>query len=139
LTRADYPHVMLIQTRWNDNDMYQHTNNVIYYECFDTIINAFLIQHGHSPSSAANIGLVAESGCQFLASFSYPEVIEARLRVGKLGNSSVRYELALFKSGRDEPAATGFVVHVFVRRETQQSTPIPEPLRAALTCLISSP
>ncbi|MEN9560680.1 MAG: hypothetical protein RLZZ502_1891, partial [Pseudomonadota bacterium] len=129
--RADYPYGLKIQSRWRDNDMYQHMNNVVYYECFDTLINVFLIEHGQNPSSSACIGLVVESGCVFKASFTYPEMIEVRMRIGKCGNSSLRYELALFKAERDEACATGFVVHVFVDRASQAPMSMPPRVREA--------
>jgi acyl-CoA thioester hydrolase len=131
---ADYPHRMTIPTRWHDNDVYGHVNNVEYYSFFDTVINEYLISAGgldilRGPA----IGLCAESHCAFTAALMFPEPVEAGLRVGKLGSSSVRYEIGLFGSGGDVPAATGWFVHVFVDRETRRPVPIPDPIRAALT------
>jgi acyl-CoA thioester hydrolase len=131
--RDAYPHAMAIPTRWNDNDVYGHVNNVEYYAFFDTIINAYLIREGGLDiHRGAAIGLCAESHCTFQAAIEFPETVDAGLRVGELGTSSVRYEIGLFAQGADEPAATGWFVHVFVDRETRRPTPIPAPIRAAL-------
>jgi acyl-CoA thioester hydrolase len=131
---ADFPHRRAIPTRWKDNDVYGHVNNVEYYSFFDTVINAWLIEEGGLDIHRGPvIGLCAESHCVFHAPIAFPETIEAALRVGHLGRSSVRYEIALFRpeAGR-EPAATGWFVHVFVDRETRQSVEMPAPIRAAL-------
>jgi acyl-CoA thioester hydrolase len=130
---AAYPHRMTIPTRWNDNDVYGHVNNVEYYAFFDTIINAYLIEQGGLDIlQGPAIGLCAESHCKFTAAVVFPEPIEAGLRVGLLGNSSVRYEIGLFGNGGAIAAATGWFVHVFVDRETRRPQPIPEPIRSAL-------
>jgi acyl-CoA thioester hydrolase len=133
---ADYPHRMTIPTRWHDNDVYGHVNNVEYYSFFDTVINEYLISAGgldilRGPA----IGLCAESHCAFTAALAFPEPVEAGLAVGKLGTSSVRYEIGLFGSGGDVPAATGWFVHVFVDRETRRPLPIPDGIREALSRL----
>jgi acyl-CoA thioester hydrolase len=133
LSRDAYPHVLAIPTRWKDNDVYGHVNNVEYYSYFDTVINAWLIREGGLDIHAgAAIGLCAESHCAFHAAVSFPDVIDAGLRVGKLGTSSVRYEIGLFRAGEAEPVATGWFVHVFVERESRRPTPIPDGVRAAL-------
>ena len=135
--RADYPHLLEIPTRWNDNDVYGHVNNVEYYAFFDTVINAWLIAEGGLDIHAGEtIGLCAESHCEFHAALSFPEKVEAALRVGHLGRSSVRYEIGLFRQGVEEPAATGWFVHVFVDREQRRSVEIPSPLRSALERLL---
>ncbi len=132
-SRADYPHLLEIPTRWNDNDVYGHVNNVEYYAFFDTVINAWLISEGGLDIHAGEtIGLCAESHCEFKAALAFPETVDACLRVGHLGRSSVRYEIALFRQGADEAAATGWFVHVFVEREDRRSVEIPPPLRSAL-------
>jgi acyl-CoA thioester hydrolase len=132
-SRADYPHLLEIPTRWNDNDVYGHVNNVEYYAFFDTVINAWLIAEGGLDiHGGETIGLCAESHCEFRAALAFPETVEACLRVGHLGRSSVRYELALFGRGAQEPAATGWFVHVFVDREQRRSVEIPPRLRSAL-------
>jgi acyl-CoA thioester hydrolase len=130
---AAYPHRMTIPTRWNDNDVYGHVNNVEYYAFFDTIINAYLIdQGGLDILQGPTIGLCAESQCAFTAALVFPEPVEAGLRVGHLGNSSVKYEIGLFGDGGETPAATGWFVHVFVDRQTRRPQPIPQPIRSAL-------
>ena len=135
-TRAAYRHFLAIPTRWMDNDTYGHVNNVVYYSYFDTVINEYLIrQGGLDIHDGPVIGLAIETFCQFHASLSFPEAIDAGLRVAKLGRSSVRYEIGLFRQGRDAPAATGHFVHVFVERATQRSTAIPDPIRTALAAL----
>jgi acyl-CoA thioester hydrolase len=131
--RADYPHHRSIPTRWADNDIYGHVNNVEYYAFFDTIINAYLIEEGRLDIHRGDaIGLCVESHCTFQAAMAFPEVVDAGLRVSRLGNSSVRYEIGLFREGTEEPGATGWFVHVFVDRETRRPVPIPAPVRAAL-------
>ena len=135
-----YPHRLPIQTRWKDNDVYGHVNNVEYYSFFDTAINAWLIREGGLDIERGEvIGLCVESHCEFKAALSFPEPIEVGLRVGKLGTSSVRYELGIFREGGadEEVTAEGHFVHVFVDRRTRRPVPIPEPLRAALERLVA--
>jgi acyl-CoA thioester hydrolase len=134
--RAAFPsEVQVLTTRWMDNDVYGHLNNVVYYALFDSVINRFLIDHGLDIHEGPVIGLAVETGCRFHASFAYPEPIEAKLRVAHLGTSSVRYEVALFGAGEDACRAEGHFVHVFVERSRRTPVPIPEPLRAALATL----
>src|SRR6185503_5645559 len=121
VSRADYRHFTTLTTRWQDNDIYGHVNNALYYGFFDTAINEYLIAEGGLDINAGDvIAFAAESQCQYLRPLAFPEVIEVGLRVGKLGNSSVRYELAIFKRGEDFAAAAGYFVHVFVDRRTQR-------------------
>jgi acyl-CoA thioester hydrolase len=135
--RANYPHSLRIPTRWIDNDLYGHVNNVRYYEYFDTVVNRYLIEPGGLDiHNDPVIGIVVETTCRYHRSLAYPDEIDACLRVAKLGNSSVRHEIGLFRVGDDEPAATGNFVHVFVTRGEQKPTPIPPPIRAALEKLI---
>lgn len=135
--RDRYRHFRKIQTRWRDNDVYGHVNNVVYYSYFDTVVNAFLIEAGVLDIARSPvIGLAVESLCGFRKEITYPESIDAGLRVGHLGRTSVRYEIALFREGEDEPAATGYFVHVYVDRENRKPVPLPEPMRAALTPLL---
>jgi acyl-CoA thioester hydrolase len=130
---SDYPHVQPIPQRWKDNDVYGHVNNVEYYSFFDTVINEYLIRAGGLDIQAgAVIGVCAESHCTFLASVAFPQGVTAGLRVGKLGNSSVRYEIGLFASEDERPLAEGWFVHVFVDRESRRPVPISGELRAAL-------
>ena len=135
--RGDYAQLLLIPTRWADNDVYGHVNNVEYYAFFDTLINTWLIAEGGLDIHAGEaIGVCAESSCRFYASFSFPEVVEGALRVGHHGRSCVRYELALFKLGFEHRGAAGDFVHVFVERERRRPTEIPPRLRAALQQLL---
>ena len=128
-----------IPTRWNDNDVYGHVNNVEYYAFFDTVINAYLIREGGLDIHAGEvIGLCAESHCEFSAPLTFPEAVTAALRVGHLGNSSVRYEITLYGEN-EEQAATGWFVHVFVDRETRRPAEIPPRVRAALAALSAPP
>ena len=132
-TRSDYLHFLPIATRWMDNDVYGHVNNVVYYSYFDTVVNEYLIAQGvldivNSPV----IGLVVETGCSFFASIAFPEKIDAGLRVTKLGNSSVRYEVALFRGGSESAVAQGHFVHVYVDRVTLKPQALGDKLKAAL-------
>lgn len=135
-TRNDYPHLLAIPTRWKDNDVYGHVNNIDYYSFFDTVINEYLIrQGGLDIHRGGAIGFAAETHCRFLASITFPDVVDAALRVTKLGTSSVRYEIGLFVQGDETPAAEGWFVHVFVDRITRKPTPIPTSIRTALARL----
>lgn len=138
--RGSYPHFLTIPTRWADNDIYGHVNNVEYYAFFDTVINKWLIAEGgldiHANGAGDAIGLCVESHCTYRDSFTFPEDVEAGLRVGKLGNSSVRYEIGLFAVGAPEPAASGWFVHVFVDAATRRPTAMPERLRSCLERLV---
>ncbi|HYB09783.1 MAG TPA: thioesterase family protein [Alphaproteobacteria bacterium] len=120
-------------TRWMDNDVYGHVNNVIYYSFFDTLINQYLVSAGGLDyHNGPVIGLAVETMCRFKRELTYPELVEGGLRVGKLGTSSVRYEIGLFGAGHETPAAVGYFVHVFVERASRKPTPIPPQIRAAL-------
>jgi acyl-CoA thioester hydrolase len=131
--RDAFPHGLAIPTRWKDNDVYGHVNNVDYYAYFDTVINQYLIAEGGLDIHHGEvIGLCAESHCRYHAALAFPEVVDARLRVGRLGRSSVTYEIGLYRDGVDAPAATGWFVHVFVDRAQRRSTDIPVRMRAAL-------
>jgi acyl-CoA thioester hydrolase len=137
LVRKGYAHVASVPTRWADNDVYGHVNNVQYYAVFDTVINTWLIAEGGLDIHGGQaIGLCAESHCRFLAAIEFPHVIQAALRVAHLSTSSVRYELALFDGDAEEPAATGWFVHVLVDRDTRRPIPIPDGVRAALERLV---
>ena len=125
-----------IQTRWMDNDAYGHVNNVFYYSYFDTAVNAWLIEKGllHLTQSST-IGLVVETGCTYFESVAFPELLEAGLAVTKLGRSSARYSVGIFKAGAAYAAAQGHFVHVYVDRSTQRPVAMPEAVRAALNDL----
>lgn len=135
-TRADYRYATPITTRWHDNDIYGHVNNVTYYSYFDSVANHFLIHEGGLDIHAGGvIGLVVSSGCHYHAALAYPDTLAGALRVNRLGNSSVEYGLAIFRDGDEEAAAEGFFTHVFVDRDTRRPVPIPERLRTALAKL----
>lgn len=134
--RRAYPYFVAIPTRWMDNDTYGHVNNVVYYSYFDTAVNRHLIEAGHLDiRSGPCIGLVVETACQFHKALSFPETIDAGLRVVQLGRSSVIYEIGLFRSGDDDAAGTGRFVHVWVDRTTRRPVAVPEPIRRVLTPL----
>lgn len=137
-TRDDYPRFMSIDTRWMDNDIYGHVNNVQYYSYFDTAVNRFLIEQGVLDiHHGAVIGLVVETQCRYMDSLSFPETIDAGITVTRLGNTSVRYEIGLFKEGAQTPAAQGHFVHVYVDRDTRRPTPLPADLRTVLETLVT--
>ena len=126
-----------ITTRWMDNDQYGHVNNVIYYSWFDTAVNAHLIEQGALDTAAGTtIGLVVETQCHYFAPLSFPQTIDAGIRVAHMGSSSVRYEVGLFAQGEPLSAAAGHFVHVYVDRATRRPVPVPEPLRAVLQALV---
>lgn len=131
-TISEYPFVTSITTRWSDNDIYGHINNVTYYSYFDSAANLYLIQHGLDIAHGETIGLVVESSCAYHKPLSYPTVLRAGVRVDKLGNRAVTYGIAIFDDVEDTAAAHGSFVHVFVDRQTRKAVPIPEPLRSAL-------
>ncbi|UNL99113.1 acyl-CoA thioesterase [Stutzerimonas stutzeri] len=134
--RRDYKHFQPITTRWHDNDIYGHVNNVVYYGFFDTAVNNYLIQQGGLDIQDGDIvGFVVSSACDYFASIAYPDLIEVGLRVARLGNSSVQYELAIFREGEQEACAAGRFVHVFVERASNRPSAIPGRLRAALEAL----
>ena len=133
-TRKEFRLFHPMPTRWMDNDAYGHVNNVVYYAWFDTVVNRFLIDAGTLDiAGSAIVGLVAETGCRYHASVTYPEEVTIGLRVAHLGTSSVRYELAVFRAGEDTAAAAeAHFVHVYVDRATQRPAPIPDDARAAM-------
>ena len=133
---SDYPHHASLTTRWMDNDVYGHVNNVTYYSYFDTVANEYLIAHGGLDIERSPvIGLVVESGCSYHASVAYPQRLRAGLRVDRLGNRAVTYGIGIFAEDSDEAVAHGHFVHVFVDRGTRTSVPIPEELRGALAAI----
>lgn len=135
--RGEYQVFYPISTRWSDNDIYGHVNNVAYYSYFDTAANRYLIEEGGLDIGAGGIvGYVVSSSCEYHAPITYPEPVEAGLRVDRLGSSSVRYGLAIFRPGGERAVAHGHFVHVFVDRAANKAVPIPAPLRAALERLL---
>jgi acyl-CoA thioester hydrolase len=136
-TRERYKHFRVLTTRWMDNDVYRHVNNVVYYSWFDTVVNQYLVQSGTLDiETSAVIGLVVETHCQYFTPVAFPDVVHAGLRVAKLGNSSVRYEIGIFRNAEPRAAAQGHFVHVYVDRASNRPVPLPPPLRAALEPLL---
>ncbi|CAA0093673.1 Uncharacterised protein [Zhongshania aliphaticivorans] len=132
-SRSEFPHFCEIQTRWHDNDVYQHVNNVIYYSFFDTAVNEHLIASGVLDiATSPTIALVIETQCQYFSSVSFPDKVSVGLKVAHLGNSSVRYETALFRNDDSQASALGRFVHVYVDRKSNRPVPIPEPVRQVL-------
>ena len=135
--RERYPHFLDIPTRWMDNDVYGHVNNVVYYSYFDTVVNEYLIRSGVLDiEKSPVIGLVVETQCRYFAPITFPNEVHAGLRVARLGRSSVRYEIGIFKNDDASAAAQGHFVHVYVERESRRATALPEEMRAALGGLL---
>jgi acyl-CoA thioester hydrolase len=131
--REAYPVWREVTTRWSDNDAYGHVNNTVYYQWFDTAVNAWLIEAGLLDVAAGDpIGLVVETGCRYARPLAYPEPVELGLAVEHVGRSSVRYRLGVFAKGSDEAAAEGHFVHVYVSRETRRPVSVPEEWRGVL-------
>jgi acyl-CoA thioester hydrolase len=134
--RSAYRAFLPITTRWMDNDVYGHVNNVVYYSWFDTAVNGHLIAQGALDIHAGEvIGLVVETQCQYFSSIAFPQRVTAGIRVARMGKSSVRYEVGLFAD--DEPlcAAKGHFVHVYVERASRRPTALPETLQTVLKAL----
>lgn len=132
-TRGNYSIYSDITTRWMDNDVYGHVNNVVYYSYFDTAANQYLVEVGGLDiKKSPVIAYVVNSGCNYNSAITYPDKLEAGLRVDQLGSSSVQYGLAIFRQGEDVAAAQGYFVHVFVDRKSNRPVPIPEKICAAL-------
>lgn len=135
--RENYRHFLTIPTRWMDNDVYGHVNNVTYYSYFDTVVNEFLMRFtGLDYRGAAPVGMVVETGCRFHAEIAFPDVLDVGMRVARLGNSSVTYEIAVFRQGHAAPSATGHFVHVYVVQGDMRPVPIPAPVREKLQALL---
>ncbi len=137
--RAAYRVFRTIKTRWMDNDIYGHMNNVVHYALFDTAINGWLIEEGVLDIYGGDqVGLVVETGCRYFAEMAFPDVVTAGIRVVRLGSSSVRYEIGLFRNEDETAAAEGHFVHVYVDAETRRPKPLNAPLRALLeTALVA--
>ena len=134
--RSDYRRFQAISTRWMDNDVYGHVNNVVYYSWFDTAVNRLLVVAGQIDIHKGEvIGLVAETGCRYFSPTAFPDQIEAGVRVAHVGSSSVRYEIGLFRNAEDEAAAVGYFVHVYVDRETKKPVPLTDAMRGFLESL----
>ena len=135
--RSAYRHVRIIPTRWMDNDVYGHVNNVTYYSYFDTIVNGYLIEHGALDiAKSAVIGLVVETQCHYFKPIAFPDTVTGALRVAHRGTSSVRYEIGLFRESDDRAAAQGHFVHVYVDRASGRPVALPEALQRALAGLV---
>jgi acyl-CoA thioester hydrolase len=131
--REAYRHFLSIASRWMDNDVYGHINNVVHYSFFDTVVNRYLIESGALDIHRGDvIGLVVETGCQYFAPLAFPDMIDAGLRVERIGRSSVRYEVGLFRAGEREAAAQGHFVHVYVDRDSRRPVALPDALHQAL-------
>ncbi len=139
LARAAFGVFRAIPTRWHDNDVYGHVNNVVYYAWFDTAVNAWLVERGFLDiAGSRTVGLVVETTCSYFESVAFPEAVELGLGVERLGTSSVTYRIGVFRQGGERAAAQGRFTHVYVDRATQRPVPIPADLRAALEALTSS-
>jgi acyl-CoA thioester hydrolase len=136
--RERYPHFLSVPTRWMDNDVYGHVNNVVYYSYFDTVVNEYLIHSGVLDiEKSPVIGLVVETQCRFFESLTFPDTVYAGLRVARLGRRSVRYEIGLFRNDDQTAAAQGHFVHVYVERESRKATALPSQMRAALEKILA--
>jgi acyl-CoA thioester hydrolase len=137
--RTAYRHFRAITSRWMDNDVYGHVNNVVYYSYFDTVVNQYLLEQGVLDIERSTvIGLVVETQCNYFSPITFPDTVHAGLRVAKLGSSSVRYEVGLFRNDEPSASAQGHFVHVYVDRASRRPTALPEDLRRALTPLVFS-
>ncbi|HEX6001746.1 MAG TPA: thioesterase family protein [Hyphomicrobiaceae bacterium] len=136
-TRAAYRHFLEITARWNDNDSYRHVNNAVYYEYFDTVVNEYLIRNGVLDlERSAIIGLAVETQCRFFSPIAFPAKVHAGLRVAHLGNSSIRYEIGLFRDEQETASAQGHFIHVYVDRASNRPVPLPDALREVLAALV---
>jgi acyl-CoA thioester hydrolase len=138
-TREAYAHLSTIDTRWMDNDAYGHVNNVVYYSFFDTAVNRWLIERGLLDVAASPaIGLVVETQCRYLAPITFPDRVTAGIRVARLGRSSVRYEIGLFRNDEAAASAVGHFVHVYVDRATRTPVAVPDTIRVALSNIVKA-
>lgn len=136
--REDFKAFRSITTRWMDNDVYGHMNNVVHYSLFDTAVNGWLVEKGVLDfRKGEQVGLVVETGCRYFSEIKFPDLVTAGIRVARLGSSSVRYEIALFRNDEQQAAAEGHFVHVYVDAETRRPRPLNAGLRAALETLLT--
>lgn len=137
LQRHNYRWQVRLETRWLDNDVYGHINNVVYYGLFDTAVNRYLIEMGALDiHQGAVIGLVVESGCRYFAPMAFPDIVQAGVGVTRVGKTSVSYQVGLFRNDDVEPAAQGHFVHVYVDRQSRRPTSLPDRLRQAVSALV---
>ncbi|MBT5497199.1 MAG: acyl-CoA thioesterase [Alphaproteobacteria bacterium] len=135
-SRSDFKWFIDLQSRWMDNDAYGHINNVIYYAWFDTAVNRFLVDNELLDYQNDTVhGIVIESKCTYLKEFTYPDVAQAGLKLQRLGNTSVAYDIGLFHVGDDDAAALGYLVHVYVDTQTRQPVRVPDTVRAGIEAL----
>jgi acyl-CoA thioester hydrolase len=135
--RSDFAAFRQIQTRWMDNDVYGHMNNVVHYSLFDTAVNGWLIEQGLlDVTKSQTYGLVVETGCRYYAEMQFPDLVHAGLRIARIGTSSVRFEVGLFRNDEEEAAAEGFFVHVYVDRDTHRPVAIEGDRRTAFEALV---
>lgn len=135
--RSDYVHFRPVPTRWMDNDVYGHLNNVVYYSLFDTAVNGMLIERGLlDPHKGEQICLVVETGCSYFQSVGFPETLDAGIRVARLGNSSVRYEIGMFRKNQDDAVAEGYFIHVCVDHESRRPVALSAQHRDFLSSLV---
>ncbi len=131
--RSQYKVFRTIQTRWMDNDVYGHMNNVVHYSLFDTAVNGWLIEAGLlDPQNGDHVGLVVETGCRYFSEMKFPDVVNAGIRIARVGSSSVHYEVGLFRNDEDVASAEGFFVHVYVDRTSRRPKPLSEAAREKL-------
>lgn len=136
-SRRDYPYFTALTTRWNDNDVYGHVNNVVYFEFFDTAINTFLIEHEALDIARSEVvGLVVDNRCTYFSSIKFPDAVHVGIAIVRIGNSSVEYEVGVFKNAEEHASAVGRFVHVYVEKSTGVSTRIPDPIRAVLERIV---
>jgi acyl-CoA thioester hydrolase len=133
--RQRFPHFLAITTRWLDNDVYNHVNNVNYYSYFDTVVNEYMLREGVLSMETGPICLVVETGCQYFSPIAFPDVVHCGLRVEHLGKSSVRFQIGIFRNDEEIAAAQGHFVHVCCDRDTHRPTPMPDDMRRALAGL----
>ena len=134
--RGDYRWFTTITTRWMDNDVYHHVNNVQYYSFFDTAVGAFSLERGILDlGKSPVVGLVVETGCKYFAPIAFPDLVHVGLRIAKIGNSSVRYEIGIFRNDEEDASAEGFFVHVYVDEEKRTPSRIPDPVREKMKAI----
>ncbi len=139
-TRGEYGWFLIIPTRWMDNDAFGHVNNVVYYSWFDTTVARVLMDTGAlQPLASEIVGYVVETQCRYFSPIAFPETVTAGLRVARIGNSSVRYEIGIFRDQDDRAAAEGHFIHAYVTKATNRPTPVPEAMRAVLARYLADP
>ncbi len=132
-TREAFGHFQEITTRWADNDVFAHVNNVIYYSYFDTAVTEFLIRNGVLDIEKSDVvGLVVNTQCNYFSSIAFPDRVHVGLRIANQGTSSVRYDIAIFRNDEQTASAQGHFVHVYDDRATNRPVPVPQNLVRAL-------